>query len=146
MIERQIMNFTPKKNVGSVVGGALTIAVVGLIGWIYHVAPAPIVATHNTLAVQESSQMTDHIPIISTVDAIPTTGLQAAVPDYYQPVSTGSHKNRHWLKRNAPILGGIGGGALIGGLAGGGTGALIGGAVGGGGGYLYKRSRRHHHQ
>jgi hypothetical protein len=145
MIERQIMNFTPKKNVGSVVGGALTIAVVGLIGWIYHVAPAPIVATHNTLAVQESSQMTDHIPIISTVEAIPTPGLQAAVPDYYQPVSD-SHKNRHWLKRNAPIIGGVGAGALIGGMAGGGAGALIGGAAGGGGGYLYKRSRRHRHQ
>ena len=28
------MNFTPKTNVGPVVGGILTIAVVGLIGWV----------------------------------------------------------------------------------------------------------------
>ena len=49
------------------------------------------------------------------------------------------YKDKHWWKRNAPIVGGAGGGALVGGLLGGGKGAIIGGAVGGGGGYLYKR-------
>ena len=61
---------------------------------------------------------------------------------YYQPV-THWYKNRHWWKRNAPIIGGAAGGAAIGGLFGGGKGAIIGGAIGGTGGYLYKRHKRH---
>jgi hypothetical protein len=60
----------------------------------------------------------------------------------YQLISSW-YKNKHWWKRNAPIVGGAGGGALVGGLLGGGKGAIIGGAVGGGGGYLYKHFKHH---
>src|SRR5260370_11124243 len=128
--ERQIMNFPPKINDRPVVRGILTIvAVVGLIGWISHIAPA----------VQEPLQTSANVP---AVEMTPAPGLQAAKPDYYQPISW--YNSKHWWKRNAPIVGGAAGGALIGGLAGGGKGALIGGAVGGGGGYLYKRSRHSH--
>jgi hypothetical protein len=136
------MNFTPKTNVGPVVRGILTIAVVGLIGWwVSNIAPAPapIAATQNAFPVQESLQAHDYVP---AVEPAPALGLQTARPEYYQPISW--YKSKHWWKRNAPIVGGAGGGALIGGLAGGGKGALIGGAVGGGGGYLYKRSRHNH--
>jgi hypothetical protein len=51
------MNFTPKLNVEPV-RGILTIAVVGLIVWAISVipAPAPIAATHQVYAVQESPQ------------------------------------------------------------------------------------------
>lgn len=56
------------------------------------------------------------------------------------------YKNKHWWKKNAPIVGGAAGGALIGGLAGGGKGLLIGGAIGGGGGYAYKRLEERHHR
>jgi hypothetical protein len=138
------MNFTPKINVGSVVSGILTIAVVGLIGWVSTVAPAPaqIVATQDASAVQESYQTS--VPIVPAVDLAPGPGLQTARPEYYQPIAW--YKSKRWWKRNAPIVGGAGGGALIGGLVGGGTGAIIGGAAGGGGGYLYKRSRHHHHR
>jgi hypothetical protein len=136
------MNFTPKLNVEPV-RGILTIAVVGLIVWAISVipGPAPIAATHQVYAVQESPQATDKVP---AVEVVPLLGLQEARSGYYQPVSSW-YKNKHWWKRNAPIVGGAAGGALIGGIAGGGKGALIGGAAGGGGGYLYKRLRHSHH-
>ena len=122
------MNFTPKTHVGAVVRGILTILVVGLIiGWFNH------------SGVQEFLGDQGPAPQPALV-----AGLQTAKPEYYQPVSSW-YKNKHWWKRNAPIVGGAAGGALIGGLAGGGTGAVIGGAVGGGGGYAYKRLRHNHH-
>jgi hypothetical protein len=138
------MNFTPKTNVRPVVSGILTIAVVGLIGWVSRVAsaPSPIVAIQDPFAMQESLQTSDPVPIIPAVELSP--GLQTVRPDNYQPI-TAWYKNKHWWKRNAPIVGGAAGGALIGGLAGGGKGAFIGGAAGGGGGYLYKRLKHHPH-
>jgi hypothetical protein len=138
------MNFTPKTNVGPVVSGMLTIAVVGLIGWVSRVAsaPSPTVATQHPFAIQESLQTSDPVPSIPAVELSP--GLQTARPNYYQPI-TSWYKSKHWWKRNAPIVGGAAGGALIGGLAGGGKGAFIGGAAGGGGGYLYKRLKHPHH-
>jgi hypothetical protein len=136
------MNFTPKINRGLVAGGILTLAVVGLIGWIGHVAsaPTPVVATQDVFAVQESFQTSGAVLIVPAVELAPAPGFQT---ESYQPISSW-YKSKHWWKRNAPIVGGAGGGALIGGLVGGGKGAIIGGAVGGGGGYLYKRSRHHH--
>jgi hypothetical protein len=143
--ERQIMDFTPKTNVGRVVNGILTAAVVGLIGWASRVAsaPQPIVATQDAFAMEEFLQTSDPVPIFPAVEWAPEPGLQTARPDYYQLAAW--YKNKHWWKRNAPIVGGAAGGALVGGLVGGGKGALIGGAAGGGGGYLYKRSKHHYH-
>ena len=144
--ERQIMNFTPKTSVGPVVSGILTITVVGLIGWVSRVAsaPPPIVATQHAFAMQGPVQTSDPALVVPAVAAPPGSGLKTVGPDYYQPISSW-YKSKHWWKRNAPIVGGAAGGALIGGLAGGGKGAFIGGAVGGGGGYLYKRLKRHHY-
>ena len=123
------MNFTPKTNVGAVVRGILTIAVVGLIiGWVNHAV------------VQESPTSDQRLALSAALGSD-----QTVKPEYYQTISSW-YKNKHWWKRNAPIVGGAAGGALIGGLAGGGTGALIGGAVGGGGGYAYKRLRHNHYK
>ena len=123
------MNFTPKTNVGAIVRGILTIAVVGLIiGWVNHSGVREFPTSDNVPAVEPA----------------PAAGIQTSAPEYYQPISSW-YKSKHWWKRNAPIVGGAAGGALIGGLAGGGTGVIIGGAVGGGGGYAYKRLRHHHH-
>jgi hypothetical protein len=137
------MNFTPKINAIPLISGILAIAAVGLIGQVSHMvpAPAPIVATQNAYAFQNSFQPTGAGLIVATEE--PGSGYQAANPQYYQPVAW--YGSKHWWKRNAPIVGGAGGGALVGGLLGGGTGAVIGGAVGGGGGYLYKRHRQHHY-
>lgn len=138
------MTFTSKLYARPAISAVLAIAVIGLIGRVHYVAPAPapIVATHDALATQNSPE-----PIRAQLSyAVMETAapdFQAARSDYYQPV-TSWYKRKGWWKRNAPIIGGAGGGALIGGLAGGGKGALIGGAVGGGGGYVYKRYRRHH--
>jgi hypothetical protein len=139
------MNFTPKVDVRSAVYVILTVAVVGLISWASHpaLAPAPIAAKHDPLALQASVQASDAVWVIPAVEVTRAPGFRAAGREYYQPVSW--YNSKHWWKRNAPIIGGAGGGALIGGLAGGGTGALIGGAVGGGGGYAYKHYRQHHH-
>ena len=134
------MNFTPKMSVVSIVRGTLTIAVVGLIGWAYHVAPVPIAATQKTTAVQGAFQTNGHVAVIPAVEVTPANGVQTNSSNYYTPVSR--HK-RSWWRRNATIVGGAGGGALIGGLAGGPAGMAIGGAAGAGGGALYKRSRRH---
>jgi hypothetical protein len=137
------MNITPKINLGTVNRVALIIAVVGLIGWVTHVAltSPPIAAAGDGIAARELSQPSAIVP---AVQLVPAPGLQASGHQYYQPASW--INNKHWWKRNAPIVGGAAGGALIGGLAGGGKGALIGGAAGGGGGYLYKRlHHRHYH-
>ena len=142
------MNFTPKANVGPVAGGMLAIAV-GLIGSVGHVvsASARSVTTQVAFVEQEAVQTDEHLRIV------PATALaQAPGPQTVRPApqrKTAWYKNKHWWKKNGPIIGGAGGGALIGGLAGGGKGALIGGAAGGGGGYLYKRlkhSHNHHQQ
>jgi uncharacterized protein YcfJ len=118
----------------------------GLIGWVCYVAPTPAQngAAQDTFSVQESFQTSDLVSIVPAVELAPAPGFTAR-PEYYQPVDH-RYKKSGWWKRNAPIVYGAGGGALVGGLVGGGKGALIGGAVGGGGGYLYKRSRsRHNH-
>jgi hypothetical protein len=134
------MNFTPKKSVTSVISGILTVTVVGLLGWVYQVAPGPIVAVQQTDTVQQSLQTSSAVPLLAAAENPAMSGYS------YQPVSSW-YKNKHWWKRNAPIVGGAGGGALIGGLAGGGTGAVIGGAAGAGGGALYKHySHRHHNR
>ena len=138
------MNFTSKIKLGRVVSGVLTTAVVGLIGWFHYAvpAPAPTSVEQNSFDIQQS--IPSDVILGMDREVAPMVALETAGGAYYQPVSSW-YKNKHWWKRNAPIVGGAGGGALVGGLVGGGTGALIGGAVGGGGGYLYKRSRHHHH-
>jgi hypothetical protein len=98
------------------------------------IALAPVVPTQNTFAVERSNPMS----VFWAYDQ------QVGGSVSYQPVSW--YKNKHWWKRNAPIVGGAGGGALVGGLVGGGAGAVVGGAVGGGGGYLYKRHKEHHYR
>jgi hypothetical protein len=145
LYERQIMNFTPKTFVGTLVSGILTIAVVGLNGPAQQVAPAPgpIIAMQEAHGEQQSLQAGNPVAIIPAVEFTSASRLETGRPEYYQPV-THWYKNKHWWKRNAPIIGGAAGGGLIGGLAGGGKGALIGGAAGGGGGYLYKRVHHHH--
>jgi hypothetical protein len=129
------MNFTPKLT--SALGRTLIVAVLGSVGWASNAAPAPIAAKQKT-SVAQSLQTSGPAPIILAVNA------PSGNSTYYQPVSAW-YKNKHWWKRNAPIIGGAGGGALVGGLVGGGAGAVIGGAAGGGAGYLYKRSRSHHY-
>ena len=76
------------------------------------------------------------------VTVMPAVLQSSANVYHYQPVSAW-YKSKHWWKRNAPIVGGAGGGALVGGLVGGGTGAIIGGVAGGGAGYAYKRHLKH---
>jgi hypothetical protein len=139
------MNFTPKIDV-RVVRGILILAAVGLVGSVGHVAytPVPVPATQSAFAGQESFQTSDAVMIIPEAGLATVPGFQTTRPDYYQPV-THWYNSKGWWKRNAPIVGGAGGGALVGGLVGGGKGALIGGAVGGGGGYLYKHYHHHHH-
>jgi hypothetical protein len=126
------MNFTPKNRAGSIIDGLLAIVVAGSIAWFTHLPSEPIAYSHS--------------PVVASMPAgVPPVELAAAGPSgpsYYQPVSSW-YKNKHWWKRNAPIVGGAGGGALVGGLVGGGTGAVIGGAAGGGAGYLYKRHKTH---
>jgi hypothetical protein len=103
------------------------------------------------LAIGVAVGMSTHparVPVSTVAVALDNSAIVPAIQlgspsEYYQPVSSW-YKNKHWWKRNAPIIGGAGGGALVGGLVGGGTGAIIGGAAGGGGGYLYKRHKDHH--
>lgn len=127
------MSFTPKIIVGSLFAGVLTMM---SFGWIatpptHSAAPPRTVTTLNAA------------PAAFAYEVTPAVWYKASESSYYQPV-TAWYKNKHWWKRNAPIIGGAGGGALVGGLLGGGKGALIGGAVGGGGGYAYKRLKHHH--
>jgi len=134
------MNFTPKIKVGTVVGGILALTVVGLIGWRY-IPPTPRIAHQNTCSVEQLFGANE-VPHLCPVEAVYRSRFPSAKPLYYQP-ATAWYKNKHWWKKNAPIVGGVAGGGLVGGLLGGGKGALIGGAVGGGGGYLYKRHKSH---
>lgn len=127
----KLMNFTREIKARWFVGVILASAVLGLILWTSHGPTKPM-----TSGVDESVQANTHIA--------KTPGFQTAGPYYYQPVASWS-KTKHWLKRNAPIIGGAGGGAVVGGLVGGGTGALVGGGLGAGGGYLYKRHHEHHY-
>lgn len=127
------MNCTPKFNVKRIIGGVQTVAVaMALTGWSGRAAP-----TSASFAVPESAQTNSH-----HVGAVSASDWRTPRSDLYVPVVSSS-KSKHWLKRNAPILGGAGGGALVGGLVGGGTGAVVGGALGAGGGYLYKRHQHH---
>jgi hypothetical protein len=139
-----LMNFTSRTNVQRVLSAFLILAVVGLTGWLNHAVPVPAAVNRgqNTFIAPGAAPMDDVLQ--NGPQAVTTRAFQMANGAYYQPISSW-YKNKHWWKRNAPIVGGAGGGALVGGLVGGGTGALVGGAVGGGGGYVYKRSRRHHH-
>ena len=135
------MSFTPRNKLGTAISGTLTIIVVlGLIGWGSHAAPAPgVVQPRNPSVVQ------DHFRANAQAAIIPAVGAAFAPGYTYQPVSAW-YKSKHWWKRNAPIVGGAGGGALVGGVIGGGAGAVVGGALGGGGGYLYKRHREHEYR
>jgi len=128
------MMWTPKLRIGSVIRTTVAVAAVGLLGWLSQVTPGTqsAIVTHET------------IPVISNIHLIPAIDVGTTYPRYYLPVTTW-HGTKHWLKKNAPIVGGAGAGAVIGGIAGGGTGALIGGAAGGGAGYIYKRATHHHH-
>jgi uncharacterized protein YcfJ len=133
------MNFTSKINLGSV-GRVLTVAVLGFVGFAAH--PARIIAMPDALAEQKLVQ-SGNVPVLPAVEVAPQAGLQG--PQANVQLVTHWYNNKHWWKKNAPIVGGAAGGALIGGLAGGGKGLLIGGAAGAGGGYLYKHfSERHH--
>lgn len=134
------MNFTPKLFLSSMAGRTLALALVGLVGWTGHAAPAPV-AAQNIVAAQ-SFHASNPAPVIIAVQTAPAVSLPGATS--YQPVAHW-YKSKSWWKRNAPIVGGAGGGALVGGLIGGAPGAVIGGAAGGGGGYLYKRSRERHY-
>jgi hypothetical protein len=116
------MNFSSKQNFISGLCGVLVLALVGSLGWFNDLSPAPS----------------------APVQQVQFVGSESAAPQNYQTVSAW-YKSKHWWKSNAPIIGGAGGGALVGGLVGGGTGAIVGGAVGGAGGYAYKRYRHHQH-
>jgi hypothetical protein len=130
------MNFTSKIKRGPLLSGILTIVVAGWIGWGSHAARMP--------GATEPAAVAAGVQIIPAVQVTPERSFEATGSNYYLPVASWYH-NKHWWKRNTPIVVGAGGGALVGGLIGGGTGAIVGGAVGGGGGYLYKRSRHHHY-
>ena len=138
------MNFTPKATVGPVASGMLAIAV-GLIGSAGHVVSASerSVATQVAFSQQESVPTDEHLGIVPVMAQVQAPGPQTARPATQR--KTAWYKNKHWWKKNAPIVGGVGGGALIGGLAGGGKGVIIGGAAGAGGGYLYKHLKHSHH-
>jgi hypothetical protein len=133
------MTFIPKIKFGPTMAGTLAVAVLGLLGPGRYAAPTSDVVTPNRSVVAQNAGTAAGASVIPAVAVGFAPGTESFV---YQPV-THFYKNKGWWKRNAPIIGGAGGGALVGGLVGGGTGALVGGAVGGGGGYLYKRHRRH---
>jgi uncharacterized protein YcfJ len=123
------MNFTSKIRTGSMVSRVLIVAALGSVG----------------VAVAPARTQSGAVPVVPAVEVAPQADFQASASANIQPV-THWYESKHWWKKNAPIVGGAAGGALIGGLAGGGKGALIGGAAGGGGGYLYKRLEERHHR
>jgi osmotically inducible lipoprotein OsmB len=122
------MNFTPKLLIGSLAA----ILMLGVaVGWMASSGNYPAPAPQAVVAA-------------GYYGAAITPALDVGqAGSSYQPVKSW-YKRKSWWKKNAPIVGGAGAGALVGGLVGGGKGAIIGGAAGGGGGYLYKRHKRHH--
>jgi hypothetical protein len=130
--KRATMRSTSRIQVRNIAGGILAVAL-GVNGWTGHVDPTPTPAAHVALPQQESL----------SIWQAPAPGPHSVLVGL--PNEKTWNKTKHWLKRNAPIVGGAGGGAIIGGLAGGGAGAIIGGAAGGGGGYLYKRHKQNKH-
>lgn len=136
------MKFTSRFNVLPIACGIL--AIVGLNESAHRVgsAPTPIVAMQQT-ALRDSFKTDNSVPIIPAVERISPGSAQGAIAGNFLPIAW--YKNKHWWKRNAPIVGGAAAGGLIGGLAGGGKGLIIGGAAGAGGGYLYKHYRDHNH-
>jgi hypothetical protein len=141
------MKFTPKTKAG-LASAVLAAAGLGGMAWLSGAAPAPapIAATKDALAVQDSFQPYGRAAIIPAVELVQAATPQGATPqNNYNIHMSAWYNNKHWWKKHAPIIGGAAGGGLIGGLAGGGKGALIGGAAGAGGGYLYKHLRDHNH-
>ena len=101
------MNFTPK----------IYLAVLGAI-----LAPGVAIGWQTSHTSQPSRS-----PVVAQdafVAVIPAVQLGTAT-GIYQPVKSW-YKRKSWWKKNAPVIGGAGGGALVGGLVGGGTGAVIG--------------------
>src|SRR4051812_47130178 len=98
------MHFTPKKGLVTcgILIAALTASVTGV--------PQAIAAQQVAPAVEQ--------PFQASAERAPAADFQTASTGYVQPVSW--HGSKHWWKRNAPIVGGAGGGALVGGLIGGG--------------------------
>ena len=141
-----IMKFTPKTKAG-LASAVLAAAGLGGMAWLSGAAPAPapIAATKDALAVQDSFQPYGRAAIVPAVELVQAATPQGATPQNNYIHMSAWYNNKHWWKRHAPIVGGAAGGGLIGGLAGGGKGALIGGAAGAGGGYLYKHLRDHNH-
>jgi len=130
------MHFTPRINIRPLRRGTLALVVTGSIGFSQAgTASAPIVAAEKSFPATYTTT-----PATQLASA---TGFQTQAGSY-QAIAW--YKNKHWWKKNAPIIGGAGGGAVVGGLLGGGTGAIVGGAIGGGGGYAYKRLKHHHNQ
>src|SRR3974390_3135928 len=127
------MNFTPNFRDGAFVGGVLIIAAATLMPRASHVGSMLPMAEQNTFTVTEPFHVNSLVWVVPAEEPGYTTGFQKARSGYYEPI-TAWYKNKHWWKRNAPIVGGAGGGAVVGGLVGGGKGALIGGAAGGGAG------------
>jgi hypothetical protein len=121
------MSFTPNVIVRAIDKLVVATAVIGVIWCFAQTAPAPA-----------------PIPAQPRAAFVMPAVLDSSASAYYQPV-TAWYKSKHWWKRNAPIVGGAGGGAIVGGLVGGGTGAIIGGAAGGGAGYAYKRLKHKHY-
>jgi uncharacterized protein YcfJ len=135
------MNFTPKFCVVPIICGILIIAPDGRNKANKSIDPATV-AVQNISATSKILRTSGNISIIPAVERIPLAGDHVVTTNDFSTVAW--YKNKHWWKKNAPIIGGAAGGGLIGGLAGGGTGAVIGGAVGAGGGYLYKHHKEHH--
>jgi hypothetical protein len=136
------MKFTPNSNTGAVIGGVLAIAM-GLVG----ISPSPVRSSVDPSQASLDQRAPEgwgvgRVQVTPAVDWRPARAARTA-QEYYRPVSSW-YKSKRWWKKNAPIIGGAAGGAVVGGLIGGGHGALIGGAIGAGGGYAYKRLKHHH--
>jgi hypothetical protein len=135
------MKFTPKSYVVPIICGVLIIAPTGR-NKANDSKDTATVAVQNASATSKIFETNGDISITPAVERIPLAGAQIAAANDFSTVAW--YKNKHWWKKNAPIIGGAAGGGLIGGLAGGGAGAVIGGAAGAGGGALYKHYKGHH--
>ena len=137
------MKFTPQSNTGAVIGGVLAIAM-GLAGIGRSAVRSSVDPSQASLDQRAAEEWdTGRVQLTPAVDWAPARAAGTAQQEDYRPVSSW-YKSKHWWKKNAPIIGGAAGGAVVGGLVGGGHGALIGGALGAGGGYAYKRLKHHH--